>query len=92
VDLPLEHLDGTAKSLASAAIGAGYSVTAQRNDFGSVRLTGTMHGWAFSAILRASGGWDVALRRPGWPDLVSDVTALRATFKAQTPVKVGRAA
>lgn len=98
-EVPLDTLAGTSKSLATAALRAGYEVEAKR--FSGQRvprqpqqervhvtttvLVGVAGEWGFFAAHNPRDGWDVVLYRPGWPRTMSSVTALRATFKAQTP-------
>lgn len=97
--LPIEEigpdeLTGTAKSLASAATRAGYTVRAVTmvEDDGerSVALGGRMHDWGFTARWSARRGWEVRIRRPGWPEQAGNVVALRSMFTAQTPHDLGK--
>lgn len=97
VDAPL---DSTAASLAAAARRAGYTVTTQKVVMRRApRQVGQAEEWIVATMVSASAGdwhflamhndrdgWDIVQHRPGWPVAPSNVTALRATLAAQTPV------
>jgi hypothetical protein len=103
-DVPADTLEGTAKSLATAAQRAGYTLRITRalgprtprrvNDpverVPSLALTGVMGHWRFTAIHTHRDGWDVTLHRPGWPPEPANITRLRTLFAAQTPATVIR--
>lgn len=90
----IDELESTAKSLALAARKAGYRVVAvvSESDDGSevVTVGGRMFDWGFTARWRARRGWEVRIRRPGWPEQAGNVVALRSMFTAQTPHDLGK--
>lgn len=101
-DVDPDGLTGTAGGLVRAARLAGYDVRARRalgpripkrvNDSvvrqGSLAVLGASGDWSFFAVLADVDGWDVVIRRPGWPTLPANVTTLRATLAAQTPAVI----
>lgn len=101
-EVPLASLTGTAKGLAALAERAGYTVRATRalgpripkrvNDpverVASLALTGEADGWRFAAVVNAKDGWEVLLKRPGWPVDVTNTVALRKALTAQVPAVV----
>jgi uncharacterized membrane protein len=95
--VPLNGLVGTARSIALAAEGLGYDVKAARGLGRRIPrvagqqasrqaltiVTGVRGGFGFKARHTDADGWDVRLRRPGWPDLDSSIAGLRLLLKAQ---------
>lgn len=96
-EVAIESLASTARSIATQAADLGYRVTAARalgprlpkvvgQDVVRQSLTivtGVRGEFGFKARYGSVDGWDVRIRRPGWPDLESSVAGLRLLLKAQ---------
>lgn len=97
IEVPVETLAGTAASIAKQALGLGYRVRAARalgtrlprvTGQALVRqqltiVTAVRGPVGFKARHTEADGWDVRLRRPGWPDIDSSIAGIRLLMKAQ---------
>lgn len=92
-DVRIGDLGSVAKSIATAALKAGYDVQAARTDpdTGTTAIGGHMLGWAFRAHHHTDRGWTITIHRPGWPTLNSNIADLRRTLTSQTPTDIGKA-